>query len=84
MSEWEWLSQIPTWVWAGLFGLATTIFLWWRRQTAGLSFFQEATEDERDKLEELMRERLDFLEDKVERLEEEVSVYKDALNCGDD
>lgn len=80
----EWLREIPEWLWVTLLGLATSVALWWRRESAGLSFFQEATDEERDKLEQLMRERIDLLEQKVEQLEVENHVYRDALMCGDD
>jgi len=78
----EWLSDIPDWLWVGLVGLVTSVALWWRREAAGLSFFQEATDEERDKLEQLMRERIELLEQKIMVREEEIAIYKDALNCG--
>jgi len=78
------LEDLPEWVWVSLVGLASAITLWWRRQTAGLSFFQEATDDQRDELEKMMTERIKWLVLENDRLKEEIAVLADALNCGDD
>lgn len=79
----QWLSDIPDWLWVTFVGLATSIALWWRRQAAGLSFFQEATDEERDKLEQLMRERIDLLEARNAELFDENEILRAALSCED-
>jgi hypothetical protein len=58
--------------------------LWWRRQSAGLDFFQEATEEERDRLERLQAANIERLEDELARLREQNEVLRRALNCEDD
>ena len=77
------LDSIPDWIWMAAVGAVTTITLWWRRQSAGLSFFQEATDDQRDELEKIMSERIAFLDKEVARMKEKNRVLSDALNCGD-
>lgn len=79
----EFLRDIPEWLWVAIIGGVTSISLWWRRQASGISFFSEATDEQRDKLEEIMRERIDFLDQRVEYLEEQNDLFRDALNCGD-
>lgn len=77
----ELLHDIPDWLWLTGIGIVSSIALWWRRQAAGVSFFQEIKEDERDKVEDLMRERIEYLELKIEQKEEENEVLRSALNC---
>jgi hypothetical protein len=80
----ELLREIPEWLWLATLGLVSTLTVWWRRQSAGLSFFQEATDEQRDELERMMRERIDFLDNEVQRLTEENKVLCEALLCEDD
>ena len=77
----DWLKEIPDWLWLTVVGLVTSISLWWRRQASGLNFFQEATDEERDRLEQLQAEIIKQLEKRVEQLEEDNEVLRKALDC---
>jgi hypothetical protein len=75
------LDEIPEWLWMAMLGGVSAVTLWWRRQSAGLSFFQEATDDQRDELEKMMKERIAWLIVENERMKEEIKVLSDALRC---
>ena len=64
-------TEIPEWLWVTATGLVVSILIWMRRQASGLGAVRLQTEIERDRVLELMRERLDLLEDRVAHLEAE-------------
>ena len=77
----DWLKDIPDWLWITFGGLVTSAVVWWRKQSMGLGIFQAATDDEREKLLDLMRERIAYLEERNEQLFEENKVMSATIRA---